>query len=633
MLQIDDNLRSFADWLKEGIILLDRQGLIRLYNRKAREIFGLDGASGGVAHPPGRLAPGDIVILADNAFGVDDGNLTPEQLGILGIYPDRLAQGDALLAIGLYQPEIVKEKGTAINRPLGPGESLRLGKLFAGVYIDVRIDDKKRRIRISLRGHNYDMEYYRALGHMVVLDGASKTLKFCQANGYTARNESIGQLLAGGGYLGKGAAQAPLKVEGRHLLETHSDNLTMQEVLRAAAGENIAYDSRPAELNGFPTLCTLIPIRHGPWQGALLKVEDITDLDRVIEERDAAVDAAEEMERLLVAGAAGQAGVQLLAGDSPVMGEIRQQVLQAARTTSSVLLTGESGTGKSIIAKAIHQASRRSSKPFVQVNCGAIPANLLESELFGYVRGAFTGAAPQGKPGYFELAQGGTIFLDEIGELDSASQVKLLQVLQNRTVRRVGGQEEIGVDVRFIAATNRNLAEELRQGGFREDLFYRLNVIPIHVAPLRERKEDIYSLALHMLPGLCRRLEVPEREVAPETFYCLLQHNWPGNIRELENVLERSIALAEGRQILPEHLPPELQGRPEPKSQATAIYRPRHLKEVLAQAEGEELAAALAYYNGDRQLAMEALGIGKTNFYEKLKRYGLGGCVRSTTED
>jgi len=623
-LQIENSLAVFCDWLKEGIILVDRQGIIRLYNRKAREIFGLGGDLSSVPpHPGGRILPGDIVIIADNALGIDDGNLDKDLLEKINISAPGLHRGDAVLAMGVFMARGPQPPGALMSKALDAGETLKLGKLFAGVYIDARIDPQARQVSISLKGHTIAMDYYRAVGHMVVLDGTSKAVKFCQSNGYTARQESIGQLLRGGAFLAKGETQLPLQVVGRHLLDTHSDNATLQEVLEAAAGKAITYESKPAELNGFPTLCTLIPLDQGEWQGALLKVEDISDLDRVIGERDAAMDAAEEMSRIIASGDEVTASLSCLAGDSSAMGEIRRIGFQAARTTSTVLLTGESGTGKSVIATAIHQMSKRSTGKFVQVNCGAIPPTLVESELFGYEKGAFTGANPQGKPGYFELAQGGTIFLDEIGELDLASQVKLLQVLQNRCLRRLGSKAEISVNVRVIAATNRDLIGAMRLGKFREDLYYRLNVFPIHVPPLRERKEDIYSLALHIMPILCSRLEVGEKEIAPETFYYLLQYDWPGNIRELENVLERSISVAEGRVILPSHLPGIFLNNQRREVSPVEGFTPRSLRNAIAEAERSLLADTMNYYQGNKILAREALEMGKTNFYEKLKLYGL----------
>ncbi len=245
-------------------------------------------------------------------------------------------------------------------------------------------------------------------------------------------------------------------------------------------------------------------------------------------------------------------------GASPRMIEVYKTIGMAAPTDSTILLTGESGTGKELVARAIHEASRVREGPFVSINCGAFPEALLESELFGYMKGAFTGAA-SGKMGLFESAHGGTIFLDEIGEMPLSMQVKLNRVLQERQVRRLGGTQEISIRVRCIAATNRELDQEVSAGRFREDLYYRIAVLPIHLPPLRDRKEDIPLLALHFLERFAARNERRVPRIAPETLHLLEQYNWPGNVRELENVMERMSTLETGEEIQPQLLPLKVQ--------------------------------------------------------------------------
>src|SRR6516225_7379717 len=232
-----------------------------------------------------------------------------------------------------------------------------------------------------------------------------------------------------------------------------------------------------------------------------------------------------------------------IVGRSPKMQEVLSIVERVAPTNSTVLLGGESGVGKDLIARAMHQHSRRSSGPFVKINCTAIPENLLESELFGYERGAFTGAVNP-KPGKFELADKGTIFLDEIGDVPSAIQVKLLRVLQEREFEHLGGTKTLKVDVRLVAATNRDLRAALEQGTFREDLYYRLNVVPIDIPPLRERREDIPDLANHFLARFARDNEKEIEGIAPAAIKALMDYHWPGNVRQLENTIERSVALS-----------------------------------------------------------------------------------------
>src|SRR5215813_696678 len=246
-----------------------------------------------------------------------------------------------------------------------------------------------------------------------------------------------------------------------------------------------------------------------------------------------------------------------LVGQSPEIQNIFAVIEKVADTPSTVLITGESGTGKELVAKALHENSSRRTGPFIKINCAAIPKTLMESELFGYEKGAFTGATSS-KPGRFELADSGTLFLDEIGEIPVEMQVKLLRVLQESEFERVGGIKTIKVDVRLIAATNRDLQKEVAASNFREDLYYRLNVVPIHIPPLRERREDIALLVDHFVGKFNERLRKNIEGVEPEALDRLVGHNWPGNIRELENVLERTILFCEGPRIRASDLPPDV---------------------------------------------------------------------------
>jgi two-component system response regulator PilR (NtrC family) len=254
-------------------------------------------------------------------------------------------------------------------------------------------------------------------------------------------------------------------------------------------------------------------------------------------------------------------GLDSILGESPKMHEVFELVSSVAPTQSTVLITGESGTGKELVARAIHVLSLRQSEPFVSVNCGALPETLLESELFGHMRGSFTGAITN-KKGLFEVANRGSIFLDEIAEMSPSMQVKLLRVLQEKRFRRIGAADEVEVDVRVIAATNKDLAKMVEERSFREDLFYRLNVIPIHLPPLRERREDIPLLADHFLTKSCTHMGKQIVKLSDVAMRMLVEHDWPGNVRELENVIERAVALEPTDTILPERLPETLT-RPE----------------------------------------------------------------------
>jgi two-component system, NtrC family, response regulator PilR len=312
-------------------------------------------------------------------------------------------------------------------------------------------------------------------------------------------------------------------------------------------------------------------------------------------------------------------------GRSEAMLEVFKMIETVARTNSTILLTGESGTGKGLVAQAIHFHSLRRDKPLVSLNCGAMPEALLESELFGHMRGAFTGA-DSNKKGLLEVAERGTVFLDEIGEMSAVMQVKLLRVLQERRFRRVGGLEELQADIRVIAATNQDLAKAIADGRFREDLYYRINVIPIALPPLRERREDIPLLAEHFLAKFAEQMGKPIAGISHEAGDLLVRHDWPGNIRELENVIERAVALEATPSILPDSLPAAIRG--EVVKAATNGIEPlpesgfdleAHVKEI----ERGYIAEALKRAGGVQVKAAELLGMSFRSFRYYVKKYNL----------
>ncbi len=323
-------------------------------------------------------------------------------------------------------------------------------------------------------------------------------------------------------------------------------------------------------------------------------------------------------------------------GKSPVLGDVFTMLGKVAPTDSNVLVTGESGTGKELLVRALHLNSRRAVKPFVPVNCGAIPRELLESELFGHEKGAFTHAI-RSRAGRFELADTGTIFLDEIGEMDLSLQVKILRVLQEKEFERVGGTRTLKVDVRIVAATNRNLDDEVAAGRFREDLFYRLNVIPLHLPPLRERGEDIMLLTEFFLERFCKLKERKKLVISPETRDMFLRYCWPGNVRELENLMERLSILCDGDGVRPEDLPKKILDYvgcslpvAQPMAAAPAGFvwpkvadldaHGMGLKEFLDEIEVRLLTEALSKADGVKNQAAEILGIKRTTLIEKLKK-------------
>ena len=290
---------------------------------------------------------------------------------------------------------------------------------------------------------------------------------------------------------------------------------------------------------------------------------------------------------------------------------VRHRVYKLSQLDCGILITGENGTGKSFLAQAIRQAQPRRG-PFVTVDCATISPTLFESEMFGYVGGAFTGANPQGKAGFFEAADGGTIFLDEIGEIPLQIQAKLLSVIQNKVVCRVGSTRSVPVDVRILAATNRDLRAEVAAGRFRQDLYYRLSAFSVELPPLRSCPEDVCFLIDRLMEKIPQKYGVPPRSLSGEAFGKLLAYNWPGNIRELENVLENAVALSESELIYAEHI--HLEG---------TAPAPLTLKERLKREERQILRQTLAQCGGSRVKAMELLGLSKTVFYGKLKEYQL----------
>jgi DNA-binding NtrC family response regulator len=308
-------------------------------------------------------------------------------------------------------------------------------------------------------------------------------------------------------------------------------------------------------------------------------------------------------------------------GQSQAMKEVRDLIDRVALANATVLITGESGTGKEVAAVAIHQASPRRDQAFVAVNCAALPEHLLESELFGHEKGAFTGAVAR-KMGRFELADKGTIFLDEIAEMPLNMQAKLLRFLQEKTFERVGGTCTLRVDVRVIAATNRNIMEAIRKGDFREDLYYRLNVIPIHLPPLRERREDISLLADHFLRKFQPTYLV--NRINPAAMDLLTKYHWPGNIRELQNVIERAAIICHGGEIMPDNLPKELQTPQKVISESIAVVNFPEGGLSLEDVEKQLIVKALEQSSGNQTRAANLLGITRSALLYRMQKHGIG---------
>ncbi|MHB1397671.1 MAG: sigma-54-dependent transcriptional regulator [Trichloromonadaceae bacterium] len=315
-----------------------------------------------------------------------------------------------------------------------------------------------------------------------------------------------------------------------------------------------------------------------------------------------------------------------MVGSSQEISLLKEQIAIAAPTSGWVLITGENGTGKELVARAIHNQSRRREKPFVEVNCAAIPEELIESELFGHERGAFTGATTQRK-GKFDLAHEGTLFLDEIGDMSLKTQAKVLRILQERKFERVGGSKTIEVDVRVIAATNKDLEEEIRQGSFREDLYYRLNVLPFHVPPLRERREDIPRLVSHFLGYFCSKEGRETKTITPAALATLQGYSWPGNVRELKNIVERLVIMTPEASIQETRLPLAMRSKKfqasDPRGTSLAGVDAANFKEAKEEFEKEFILQKLEEHDWNISRTAEAIDIERSNLHRKIKSFGI----------
>ncbi|UYG93766.1 sigma 54-interacting transcriptional regulator [Cytobacillus firmus] len=406
---------------------------------------------------------------------------------------------------------------------------------------------------------------------------------------------------------------------GRHVTEV-IDNTHLHETVKTGIAERGVLQN----IQGHDMVVHRIPLwKEGRIAGAIgmLIFEGVTEVYKIYEKLQENQDAKPD---LFTKKKENDSRVTLdqIIGTSEGITEVKRLARKAARTAATVLITGESGTGKEMFAKSIHHLSPFSTGPFISVNCGAIPEPLFESELFGYEEGAFTGAKKGGKPGKFELADNGTIFLDEIGEMPLVMQTKLLRVLQEKEAERVGGVKKYQINVRVIAATNRNLMQMVETGEFREDLYYRLNIIQLHIPPLRERKKDIPVLLVHYLKEICERYQAPGKLFTSEAVNAFVQHPWRGNIREMVNTVEQLVTLVDGKVIDYHHLP-EMLKKPEPTLQKVnrAAGSIEEAKLLGSQRESEIILDALRRAGGNKSRAADLLGIHRTTLYQKLKKH------------
>jgi PAS domain S-box-containing protein len=425
----------------------------------------------------------------------------------------------------------------------------------------------------------------------------------------------------------------PDELQGRSVLElVHPDDLEfakqeMRELLQESGKTRTAlvrYHHKNGSWRTIQVLGTNL-LDNPAVQGIVLASHDVTDRKKAeddLAEREGKIAELEHEVAALRSEVKGQYEFASIVGHDPKMRQVFETILAVSKTRATVLITGETGTGKELAAKATHYNSDRSSGPFVKVDCGALAENLLESELFGHERGAFTGAIRE-RAGRFELASNGTIFLDEIQNLSLPLQAKLLRVVQDGTFERVGGGEVRIADVRIIAASNANLKRAVDEGTFRSDLFYRLNVIPIHLPPLREKKGDILPLASHFVAKYAKRHDRDVHGISKAALATLMSHEWPGNVRELENVIEHAVVFCGAHTIEADDLRIQNTRKASPVEHQTAPAPAEKKRKPETATERELILDALEQTAGNRKRAAELLGIGRTSFYEKLRRHGI----------
>jgi PAS domain S-box-containing protein len=460
---------------------------------------------------------------------------------------------------------------------------------------------RRRPLHWGGKGSQEQLEMYR-----LILDSIYNGIMVTDAEGYVTHfNKPYGEFLN----------LDPEEQIGRHCTEVVEN--TRMHIVAKTGRQEINHSHR---IMGHDMVVQRIPIKKN---GEVIAVfgqvmfKDVRDVGKLAKKLSVLESMVEVYEKELYSLRSTRYTIQSIVGVSNPINELKNEALRASSNTLPVLVTGESGTGKELFAQAIHHASARKIYPFIRINCAAIPKDLLESELFGYERGAFTGARSEGKPGKFELAQKGTVFLDEMGDLPLEMQPKLLRVIEEKEFERIGGNTLIKSDFRLIAASNQNLEEMLKEGRFRKDLFYRLNVIPLHIPPLRERREDIVPLTRHLLKRIAQDASLSEIDMDFQTEEALIRYDWPGNVRELINVLERVVSSLEGKIIHLCDLPFYLyQGQRSPAKGDGAS-----LKKVQSTAEKEAIRYALESTHYNKARAAQVLGIHRTLLYKKMKKY------------
>ncbi len=566
---------SILDASYSGIVIIDREGTIIVYNQAAKRIFGEV-----VSSPVGRH------------FSEVRPETWPDLKAILETGRPQLGR-----RIVLPQATIVANRNPIVSS----GEVIGVISVFQDI-------SEYEAIISELQGYK---ELHRQLE--AIIESSYDGLYITDGEANTIRINSAYERITG------------LKKEdivGRNMRDlvrdkVFDDSVTLQ-VLEKGTQVTIMQNVKGNK----QVLVTGSPIRdeQGNISLVVTNVRDMTLLNELKLQLEETRRLSSRYYKTLLEQEQFEHALQDMVVKSPAMIQVVQKAVKVAGADTSVLLCGESGVGKSMLARIVHLISPRKERPFVKINCGTIPDSLMESELFGYTKGAFTGAAPEGKAGLIEAGHTGTVFLDEVGDLTPAMQVKLLQVIEEKTFIRVGSTRLTSVDVRIIAATNRDLKELVRSGLFREDLYYRLNVIPIHIPPLRQRREDILPLALRVLEHLNRNMGVNKR-LEPEVLDGLMRYTYPGNVRELINIVERMVVISDGDVISLPDLPGEVK---ESASAIQDLLEVGNLKQAVEALEERIIVGSLRRCGGVLAAA-RSLGVHPTTLWRKMVRYGISG--------
>lgn len=569
--RLSTELEAIINSTHNLIVTVDKKSIIRLFNKACEDFFGL---------------PADKVIRMDVKDLVPDSGL-PEVVQSGQVQP--------------VQKVKLGDRWFISNRsPLRKN-----GEIIGAVAVLQDISEFEQIAR--------ELEYYKNITKELdtIIDSSYDGLHIADGNGVTLRVNNA--FLQNTGFDSN-------DIVGKNMLDAEKEGLVSCSATRLVLESKEPVTITQQTPNGNTHLTTSIPVfdDNGNIYRIVSNVRDITELETLKQKLEEVESLRQHYEMQL--RTLRLSGSDKIIFKSEKMKKLLEMVIKLSQYDSTILITGESGTGKELIAEFIHNNSSRENGPFIKVNCGAIPENLLESELFGYDYGAFTGAKKGGKTGYFQMANGGTIFLDEIGDLPYNLQVKLLRVLQNKEIIRVGGEQAFSVDVHIIAGTNRNLLELVQSKKFREDLYYRLSVIPVHIPPLRERKEDIPALVNHFT-NLFNKKHQQQKRISPEVIEYFMAADWPGNVRELENMVERLLVTSSNNIVTREDLPENLV-KANSNNQQIAVYGIMPLSEARTILEKQLLENAFAQYPSTRQIA-RVLKVSAATIVRKAARYGI----------